>query len=247
MTAPTPAAAVTFAGVTKDYVTDWRGRTWRALDQVSFVVPVGSICAVVGPNGSGKSTVLKLAAGLTRASVGHCLANGRAPAAALTEGQIGYLAEDFVAPPFFTGRDLLVRLARVAGLNSPQASEVAARLLATVGLQEAGDRRVGEYSKGLRQRLGLAQALIDDPQLLLLDEPAAGLDPRAVENLAGIIRAQRDAGRTVVLTSHFLPQVEELSDHFVLLERGRVLFTGSPAEVRQRGGLAQLYLEAVTR
>ncbi len=245
MTSPTPVAAVSFAAVTKDYVTDWRGQRWRALDQVSFAVPVGALCAVVGPNGSGKSTVLKLGSGLTRASSGQCLVNGRTPAVAQADGQIGYLAEDYMVPAFFTGRDLLMRLAGVAGLNLPRASETAARLLATVGLQESGNRRVGDCSKGMRQRLGLAQALIGEPQLLLLDEPAAGLDPRAVENLTGIIRAQRDSGRTVVLTSHFLPQVEELCDHFVLLGRGRVLFTGSAAEVRQRGGLSQLYLEAV--
>jgi ABC-type multidrug transport system ATPase subunit len=219
----------------KEYRTDWRGRRWRALDGVSFAVPRGQVCGIVGPNGSGKSTTLKLLAGVTRPTAGRCLVSGR----------LGYSPETPGFPDYLTGRELLRQMAALTGLAARQCAEAAAAALAETGLGEAADRLVGGYSNGLRQRIGLAQALLHQPEILLLDEPATGLDPRAVEQFNQLIRRLRAAGRTVVLTAHFLPQVEELCDQVVLLERGRVIFSGSATAVQMAGGLHRLYLERI--
>ncbi len=240
-------SALVFDAVTKDYATDWRGGRWRALEQLSFSVPRGTICALVGPNGSGKSTALKICAGLSVVTSGNCTVAGLEPEVAAAAGKLGYQAEDTVLPDFVTGRAMLERVGQIAGLSAPAAERSATELLERVGLTDAATRRVGTYSKGMRQRLGLALALLADPEVLLLDEPAAGLDPRAAVTLANIIDGERKRGRTVLLTSHFLPQVEELCDSFVVLERGRSLFVGSRAAVAARGGLQQLYLAEVTQ
>lgn len=229
--------AVSFAAVAKDYVVDWRGTRHGALRGVSFAVRRGTVCALVGPNGSGKSTTLKLGAGLTRPTSGTCQVRGR----------IGYLPEAPRLPEDWTARRLLLELAALAGGAADARRNAVARALAQTDLAEVAERRVGALSKGLRQRLGLAQALLGEPDVLLLDEPAAGLDPRAGAQLAAVIRAQRAAGRTVVLSSHFLPQVAELADQVVLLERGAVLFVGERADVAARGGLERLYLEETAR
>lgn len=229
--------AVAFAAVAKDYVVDWRGARHAALRGVSFTVRRGTVCALVGPNGSGKSTTLKLAAGLTCPTAGTCTVRGR----------IGYLPESPGLPGYLTARALLAELAALDGGAAVVRRETVARAMAQAGLADAADRRVGELSQGMRQRLGLAQALLGEPAVLLLDEPAAGLDPRAAAQLAAVIAAQRAAGRTVVLSSHFLPQVAELADQVVLLERGAALFVGTRADVAARGGLERIYLEETAR
>jgi ABC-2 type transport system ATP-binding protein len=118
-------------------------------------------------------------------------------------------------------------------------------VLGDVGLQRESGRRIGTLSHGQRQRVAIAQALLGHPQILLLDEPGTGLDPWALNQLAGVLRAQRDAGRTVIFSSHFLPQVEAVADDVILLEQGRVLFAGTQDELAEGGGLQNLYLEAV--
>lgn len=232
MTSPFPPA-LRAESLVKEYSTDWRGHRWRALDGVSFTVPGGTVCGIVGPNGSGKSTTLKLLAGLTRPTAGACRVAGR----------IGYLPETPGLPDYLTGRQLLVHLAAVTRLAPARRTAAAADALEATGLTEAADRPIGAYSKGMRQRLGLAQALLETPEVLLLDEPASGLDPHAVTQLAAVIRHQRQAGRTVVLTAHFLPQVEAWCDQVVLLAHGRLIFSGDAGAVQAAGGLHRLYLE----
>lgn len=237
------SGAIRFERVSKDYVVNWSGSRWRALKDVSFAIPAGSLCALVGANGSGKSTILKICAGLTTASSGACRVGGAADTP--FRARIGYLAENPSLPGFLSGAQLLERLALIGGASRRLAREQAEKALAQTQLSQVGDRRVAEYSRGLRQRLGLAQALLGEPEILLLDEPASGLDPRAIETLTGILRAQRERGRTVLMSSHFLPQVEEVCDHFILLDRGRVLFEGSREQVEQGGGIGRLYLEKI--
>jgi ABC-2 type transport system ATP-binding protein len=229
--------------LSKNYVTDWSGHRWRALDRVSFAVPRGTVCGLVGPNGSGKTTTLKLFAGLTTPTAGLCEVAGLPVGRAVRERRIGFAPESPAFPGFLAADDYLEQTARVAGFARTAAQEAAAAGLALTGLAEAGRRRIGGFSKGMRQRLAIAQAVLTDPEVVLLDEPAAGLDPRAVEQLADIIRRLRGSGRTVLLSSHFLPQVEELCDQVVLLEKGRVLFAGKAGEVAAAGGLTRLYTE----
>lgn len=237
--------AVEIRALTKDYVTDWRGRTRRALEDVSFSVPRGGVCALVGPNGSGKTTLLKICAGLTRATAGQCTIAGASAARATEAGRIGYVADEAALPEYLTPRSALTKLGQIAGGRAPQLASEVERALEQTGLLADSNRKIRELSKGLRQRVALAQALVGTPEVLLLDEPAAALDPRALEQFATLVRHQRAAGRTVLLSSHFLPQVEELADQFVLLENGRVLFQGGRADVAMRGGLSAVYLEAV--
>lgn len=229
--------AIELQAVTKDFAIDWRGTTRRALHEVSFKLQPGRVGALVGPNGSGKTTVLKLCAGLTTPSAGAVrVAAG---------GRIGYVADDTTLPGYLTVEGALARLAALYGVElSAVAGEVAAAL-AAVALTAERSRRVGELSKGQRQRAALAQALLGSPSVLLFDEPAAALDPRAMERFAELIATQRAAGRTVLFSSHFLPQVEQLADDFLLLEQGRVLFAGDRAALAARGGLESVYLEAV--
>ena len=148
-------------------------------------------------------------------------------------------------PDYLTGEEFLRQLAQLAGLVA--IDETISRALALVGMEAAASRRVGEYSKGMRQRLGLAQAVLGEPEVVLLDEPASGLDPRAAEQLGAAIRQLRALGRTVLLTSHFLPQAEEWCDQLILMEAGRVVFNGSHADVAVSGGLQHLYLESTQR
>jgi ABC-type multidrug transport system ATPase subunit len=226
-----------FEAVTKEFVVDWRDARWRALDEVSFAVPSGSVCTLVGPNGSGKSTALRIAAGLTRPTGGRCCWKGDP----VLRPRVGYLPESVRLPLFLRTDEALVQLARISGRSIADAIEQAARALARTGLSAMADRRIGDLSKGLRQRLALAQALMDEPELLLLDEPADGLDPHALEMLENIVMEERGRGATILLSSHFLPRVEAISDRCVLLVAGRVVFSGDAAAVALRGGMENVY------
>lgn len=238
-------AGVKCEALTKDYVADWRGRRWRALDGIDLAMPRGRITALAGPNGSGKSTLLKVIAGLASPTGGRCLVAGRAAAARGAALRIGYQAEQAAWVGHFAGRSLLEQLGRVAGAGEAAARDDAARVLERTGLAEAGDRRLHEFSKGMKQRWALAQALLGAPDVLLLDEPAAGLDPHGVDLLARILAEERERGATIVVTTHFLAAVEEEADLCVLLDRGRVRFAGGAAETAARGGLERIYREEV--
>lgn len=241
------APAVQLEHLVKAYTLDWRGRTVRALDGVSFSVHRGTVCALVGANGSGKSTALKLCAGLVRPTSGACLVAGGSPAEAVRRGRVAYLPEETLLPDFDGARDFLGRLAAIGGLPAAEAARAVEQALAQTGLADIAARPLCALSKGQRQRVGLAQALLRQPEILLLDEPASGLDPRALALLRELIVEQRAAGRTVLLSAHFLPRLEELCDRLVVLERGRVLFDGDRATVAARGGLERIYLEAAPR
>ncbi len=240
---PAPSLAIRAESLVKNYRTDWRSHPWRALDGVSLAVPRGTVCGLIGSNGSGKTTTLKVLAGLVRADSGRCEIDGGSVAAAQAAGKVGFLSETAGWSAHLSGREFLRGLALVSGLAREPAEEAVVTALRRVGLDGAADRRLGGYSKGMRQKLGLAQAVLGDPAVVLLDEPAAGLDPRASAQLGGVIERLRARGRTVLLTSHFLPQAAEWCDRIVLLERGRVLFAGDRAAVAAAGGLDRLYLE----
>lgn len=222
--------AVEFSGAGKDYRADWRARQIRALGELTLTVPGGTICGLLGPNGSGKSTLLKLAAGLLRPTRGSCRVNGR-PAIERDAGLcVGYMPE---APQFYghwTGREVLVYYAGLSGLRRDAAEQGAATVLAEVDLLAAADRRVEGYSQGMRQRLGLAQALLPEPDMLLLDEPTAALDADASAVVLEVLRGCKARGCTVLVSSHWWMQVAEVGDQVAVLERGELCFAGTPAE-----------------
>ncbi len=230
------AWAVELDGVTKHF----RGGV-RALDNATVRAAAGCIAALVGPNGSGKSTALKLAAGLLAPSAGRAAINGLDAASMDARAAIGYLPESPGYPGWLSVREFLAYCGRLSGLRGTGLDGAIAARLEWAGLSGLADRGAGTLSKGQGQRLGLAQALLHDPAVLLLDEPASGLDPVGVLELAGLLGRLRDAGKTVLLSSHFLPQVEAVCDRVFLLRAGRVAWEGPPG---RPGELEELFVES---
>lgn len=237
-------AAVELRGVTKSFALDWRGPRVVAVRELSLAVAAGTLCAVIGPNGSGKSTTLKLVAGLLSPDRGSCLVNGSAATDGVGTGRVAYLPEETIQPEVGTALGWLTRLGEIGGLAGEAALAGARRSLGEVGLAHLADRPCTALSKGQRQRLGLAQALLREAALIVLDEPMSGLDPRAQAELLAILRRLRGQGRTVVLTAHFLPQLETVGDQFIVLDEGRVLFCGGRPELAARGGLEQIFVSS---
>ncbi len=182
--------------------------------------------ALMGPNGSGKSTALKLAAGLLKPTGGSCRVLGEEATSPKARTFIGYMPESPTFPDHLTGEEVVRYYAGLSGLKAPTARAAARRALAQAGLHGAESRPVRHYTKGMRQRLGLAQALAHDPTVLLLDEPTAGVDPQGVADMLALIDQLKIAGRTVLLSSHLPDEVGEICDRVVILAEGRPVFCG---------------------
>jgi ABC-2 type transport system ATP-binding protein len=206
-----------------------------ALDGVDLRVAPGELVGLLGPNGAGKSTLTKIACGLVRQTAGRVEVLGRPAGSTAARARTGYLAELFRFPGWATAEELLElhqRLARSAGGAAERA-----RLLALVGLTEAAQRRVEAMSKGMQQRLGIAQALIGDPALVLLDEPTSALDPAGRRTVRELLEGLRGRGVAVLLNSHLLSEVELVCDRVVIVDRGRVVAEGTPQELAAPGGV----------
>jgi ABC-2 type transport system ATP-binding protein len=222
------AAALTVTGLRKRY-----GAT-EALAGVDLEVADGELVGLLGPNGAGKSTLVKIACGLVRASAGRAEVCGAPAGSHAARERMGYLAELFRFPGWYTGDELLDLHQRLAGSEGGAAERT--ELLRLVGLVDARDRRVEEMSKGMQQRLGIAQALVGRPRLLLLDEPTSALDPAGRRTVRRALEELRGRGVSVLLNSHLLSEIELVCDRVVILLDGRVVTAGSPAELsRPRG------------
>jgi ABC-2 type transport system ATP-binding protein len=209
---------ISVEALTKDF------GTVRAVDQLSFRVEPGNVTGFLGPNGAGKTTTLRVLLGLVSPTSGTATIDGRRYADLPDPMRmVGASLEASSFHPGRTARDHLRVLALSAGIPPSRADEA----IAQVALTEAADRRVGGYSLGMRQRLALAAALLGDPQVLLLDEPANGLDPEGIAWLRGFLRHFASQGRTVLVSSHVLAEVQQTVDHVVIISRGR-LVTSSP-------------------
>jgi Cu-processing system ATP-binding protein len=207
-----------------------------ALAGVSLEGRPGECLALVGHNGAGKTTLMKLLLGLVRPSAGTVTTLGAEPTTAAGDRsrfRLGFLPETIAFDAAMTGREVLAFYARLKRL----AAETGEQLLERVGLAAAAGRRVGTYSKGMRQRLGLAQALLGRPRLLLLDEPTTGLDPELRGSFYGLISELKGDGVTVLLSSHALSELEARIDRVAILDRGRLLACGSLAALRREAGL----------
>lgn len=219
--------AVDIRGVSKRY------GAMTALHQLDLQLEPGEVLGLFGHNGAGKTTTMKLILGLLTPTEGQVrVLGGRADTPEIRR-QLGYLPENVMFYPQLTGRETLHHFARIKGAARQQADD----LLEQVGLAHAADRRVKTYSKGMRQRLGLAQALLGDPQLLLLDEPTVGLDPIATQDLYLLIDTLRQQGTSVVLCSHVLPGVEAHINRAAILAAGRLEASGTLASLRSEAGL----------
>ena len=226
---PSTAGGAT-APIVLERVSRWYGNV-VAVNDISFEIGAG-ITGLLGPNGAGKSTLLHLMAGLLRPSSGRVLVDGR-PAwrEPAMYRRVGLVPEREAVYPFLTGRELADVAARLQGLPDPRAA--AARAIKTVDLENAADRPVGTYSKGMRQRAKIAAALVHEPPILLLDEPFNGMDPRQRLHMMDLLRSMAAAGRTILFSSHILEEVERLADGILVIHAGRLAASGDFREIRR--------------
>ncbi len=196
-----------------------------AVDEVSFSVPAGSVAGLIGPNGAGKTTIMAMLLGLVRPSGGSATVLG-SPVSKRTEylSRVGALIEGPAFHPGVSGVDNLRSLAVLGGHSTVGIDD----LIDLVGLTGRGGDRVGSYSFGMKQRLGIAAALLGDPQLVLLDEPTNGLDPVGMQDIRTLIRAISDGGRTVIVSSHLLGELEHVCDWLIVLDHGGLVHLGTP-------------------
>ncbi len=207
---------------------------FTAVDHVSFTAATGRVTGFLGPNGAGKSTTMRVMVGLTRASSGRVTISGRDYRELVNPGlEVGVLLDASAQHAGRTGREILTIAQQTMGLPKTQVAETLAR----VGLtdDEAG-RRVRDYSLGMRQRLGIATALIGDPEFLILDEPANGLDPAGIRWMRDLLRGFANDGGTVLLSSHLLHEIEVIADDIVVIGQGRIVAQGSKSELLAAAG-----------
>ena len=217
-----------------------RYRRASAVEDLSFDVPAGAVTGFLGPNGAGKTTTLRIMLGLTRATAGQALIGGRRYDQLTRPRQtVGAVLEATGFHPGRSGRDHLRILARSSGLPVRRVDEV----LDLVELSPAAGRRAGGYSLGMRQRLGLAAALLGDPEVLILDEPANGLDPAGMAMLRAMLRQLAGEGRTVVISSHVLSEIAQTVDRAVIISAGRLRFDGPLSQLARPGAQQAASLE----
>ena len=205
----------------------WRRPRVEAVRGLSFAVPAGQVFGLLGPNGSGKSTTIKMILGLLFPTAGRLDVLGASPRAVAVKSRIGYLPEESYLYPHLTPVETLAFYARLFRLPRAVARERIEQLLEMIGLAHARNRPVGEFSKGMARRIGLAQALLNDPDLVILDEPTAGLDPQGTRQVKDLILALAARGKTVLLTSHLLADVEDVCAQVAILFNGRLLAQGT--------------------
>ena len=227
----TNEAVISVRGLTKVFKDFWGRPKARAVDTVNFEVRRGEIFGLLGPNGSGKSTTIKLLLGLLYPTKGHIEIFGHSPRHVQTKARIGYLPEESYLYKYLDSRETLDFFGNLFQLPPEQRDQRTEQLLEMVGLNQVRSRTVGEFSKGMQRRIGLAQALINDPDLVILDEPTAGLDPLGCREVKDVILALKNRGKTVILSSHLLSDVEDVCDRVVIYYGGKIQADGTLKEL----------------
>jgi ABC-2 type transport system ATP-binding protein len=222
---------VSVRGLTKVFKDFWNRPKARAVDNVDFQVRKGEVFGLLGPNGSGKSTTVKLLLGLLNPTKGHIEVFGHSPRHVQTKSRIGYLPEESYLYRYLNSRETLDFFGNLFHLDKADRNSRADQLLEMVGLGKTQNRAVGEFSKGMQRRIGLAQALINDPDLVILDEPTAGLDPIGCREVKDLILALARRGKTVILSSHLLSDVEDVCDRVVIYYGGKIQAAGTLKEL----------------
>ncbi len=220
--------------LTKVFRDFWRRPKVRAVNDISFTVNPGEVFGLLGPNGSGKSTTLKMLLGLLYPTSGQLRVLGRSPRDVKTKARIGYLPEESYLYPYLTSKETLTFYGMLFDLPASERRERLEQLFQMIGLRHARDRQVGEFSKGMARRIGLAQALINDPDLVILDEPTSGLDPVGCRQVKDLIQALAKRGKTILLSSHLLADVEDVCDRVAILYNGRVQALGTINELLEQ-------------
>src|SRR5690242_10425229 len=238
---------VSVRALTKIFRDFWGRPKARAVDNVDFDVRRGEVFGLLGPNGSGKSTTVKLLLGLLYPTKGHIEVFGHSPRHVPTKARIGYLPEESYLYRYLNSRETLHFFGNLFELPKNDRRQRTEQLLEMVGLSQAHFRAVGEFSKGMQRRIGLAQALINDPDLVILDEPTSGLDPIGCREVKDLIVALARRGKTVILSSHLLSDVEDVCDRVVIYYGGRIQAFGTLKELLARPDSIRITLPPLPR
>jgi ABC-2 type transport system ATP-binding protein len=224
-------SVVDAVGLTKIFRDFWMRPKARAVDKITFQIHKGELFGLLGPNGSGKSTTIKLILGLLNRTSGRLTVFGRSPFDVATKRFIGFLPEESYLYPYLNSHETLDYYGRLYGLDRKTRQRRTGELLDMVGLSKVAHRHVGEFSKGMMRRIGLAQALINDPEFLILDEPTSGLDPIGTRQVKDLLIEMRRRGKTILLSSHLLSDVQDVCDRMAILYGGRIHAEGTSNEL----------------
>jgi ABC-2 type transport system ATP-binding protein len=239
------AAAIEFRKVSKIYQRVFSDEETAALTDVSFEVAAGEVCGFLGPNGAGKTTSIGILMGFHFANAGEVRVLGFEPGDVRAKEQIGFLPENFAFYRYLTGPKLLALHLALSGRRVSDPSGLIRDLLTKVKLYGHESLRISRYSRGMVQRLGIAQALVGDPQLLIFDEPTSGLDPSGRKEVMELLLALKQSGKTVFLSSHILPEVEQICDRVVIIDRGRLVRAGRLEEMLDTGGRVEIVVDVL--
>ncbi|MEO8204559.1 MAG: ABC transporter ATP-binding protein [Chthoniobacterales bacterium] len=238
--------AVSIENLTKVYPVPLHRGKIVAIQNLSLIVNPGEVYGLLGPNGSGKSTTLKMVLGLVTPTSGNTQIFGRDARDVASREQVGFLPENPYFYKFLTGEETLRFYGKLCGLSGAKLTARINELLALVGLEDARHRRVGGFSKGMLQRIGLAQALVQEPRLVILDEPTAGVDPAGSRQIRDMILSLKERGITVLLTSHLLEQVQEVCDRVGIVSRGKMVREGKLDDLVAIANQTEIIVENAT-
>jgi ABC-2 type transport system ATP-binding protein len=233
-------AAIEFNRVSKTYRRFLGGLRVPALSDVSFRVMPGEICAFLGPNGAGKTTSISILMGFIYADGGQIRVLGYEPGDIRAKAKIGFVPENFSFYKHLNVEKLLRFHARIAGVPEDRTNVLIRELVAKVKLNGYENLKIGKYSRGMVQRLGIAQSLVGDPDLLVMDEPTSGLDPAGRKEVRDVILSLKASGKTIFLSSHLLAEVEQISDQVVIVNRGNVVRTGAMQQLLTTGDQVEI-------
>jgi ABC-2 type transport system ATP-binding protein len=236
-------SAISIRNLSKEFAIPFRQERVRAVNGLSMEIPEGEVYGLLGPNGSGKSTTMKILLGLVSPSAGSTAIFGTDSREVESHEQVGFLPENPYFYKHLTGLETLLFYGKLCGFRGTELRDRAVSLLQIIGLETAADRRLSGYSKGMLQRIGLGQALMGDPRLLVLDEPTAGVDPAGSHAIRDLILQFKERGITVLLCSHLLAQVQEVCDRVGILDRGTLLVEGRVRDLVAQPNQIQWILE----
>ena len=231
-------------GLTKVFRDFWGRPKVLAVNGINLDVRRGEIFGLLGPNGSGKSTTIKMILGLLHPSSGQLSVLGQSPRTVSVKSRMGFMPEESYLYKYLTADEILNFYANLYGMSDPHKTERVNTLIEQMGLSKARDRRVGEFSKGMARRIGLAQALLNDPDLILLDEPTSGLDPIGCREVKDLLLALARQGKTILICSHHLSDMQDICSRVAILLQGEVCATGSVQELLATPDTLKLTLRA---